>query len=371
MAAAALQIFAGPLAREHIRQSGLNPQDIHAIAGAAGGPKGLILGPLDRHIFGHWLAGAQPQARPPVHLIGASIGAWRMASACLPDPVQGLLDLEAAYIAQDYPPGPKGKRPDAATVSRLFARQLAGHMGAETTGLAWTQPVRYALHLVTSRGLGALKDPGRAAMALGYGAAWAANAVNRRHLGRWLRRTVFSSAGAALPFLENAPGDLSTDRVTLNDTNALDALRASCSIPFVLEPVRDIAGSPPGAHWDGGITDYHLRLPWTAGQNGHAPIVLVPHFQPTMVPGWLDKPWRRRHRSDAPMDRVVLLCPSPAWVARLPGGKLPDRQDFATYAIDTPARQQAWRTAVAMSQQLADAWDAWLQRPDVDRVQPL
>ena len=75
----ALRIYAGPKALQHLREQGLRPQDVHTIPAAAGGPKGLILGPLDRFLFGEWL----PQSRQTVHLVGASIGAWRMASACL------------------------------------------------------------------------------------------------------------------------------------------------------------------------------------------------------------------------------------------------------------------------------------------------
>jgi hypothetical protein len=75
----ALRIHAGPAARRHIEQHGLRPQDIGVIPGAAGGPKGLILGPLDRFLFGDWLA----RSSQPVHLVGGSIGAWRMATACL------------------------------------------------------------------------------------------------------------------------------------------------------------------------------------------------------------------------------------------------------------------------------------------------
>ena len=79
------------------------PRDV--VPGAAGGPTGLILGPLDRFPFGHWLA----QTSHPVHLAGASIGAWRMATACLHNPVEGFKRLAHDYIHQDYeiPPGQK------------------------------------------------------------------------------------------------------------------------------------------------------------------------------------------------------------------------------------------------------------------------
>ncbi|MFT4266152.1 MAG: phospholipase, partial [Xenophilus sp.] len=66
----ALRIYAGPAARAHIAEHGLAPSHVKVIPGAAGGPKGLILGPLDRFLFGEWL----PQSSQPIDLVGASIG---------------------------------------------------------------------------------------------------------------------------------------------------------------------------------------------------------------------------------------------------------------------------------------------------------
>ena len=81
----------------------------------------------------------------------------------------------------------------------------------------------------------------------------------------------------------------------------MDALQASCSIPFVLRPVPAIVGAPPGPYWDGGITDYHLHLQYQP--SAASPIVLYPHFQKAVVPGWLDKAWKRRHAPSAPRSR--------------------------------------------------------------------
>ncbi len=55
----------------------------------------------------------------------------------------------------------------------------------------------------------------------------------------------------------------------------------------------------------------------------------------------------------------------------LPNGKLPDRTDFTRYGNDLPARVAVWTAAVAASQQLADEFAAWLQRPDPDQLWPL
>ena len=39
----ALEIYAGPRARQQLREQGLRPQDVRVIPAAAGGPKGLVL----------------------------------------------------------------------------------------------------------------------------------------------------------------------------------------------------------------------------------------------------------------------------------------------------------------------------------------
>nr|GFD24155.1 hypothetical protein [Tanacetum cinerariifolium] len=58
------------------------PADVGIIPGAAGGPKALGIQGLDLALFGEWL----PRFERERSLIGASIGSWRFASACLPDP---------------------------------------------------------------------------------------------------------------------------------------------------------------------------------------------------------------------------------------------------------------------------------------------
>jgi hypothetical protein len=183
----ALRLYAGPAALDHIRQNGLRPQHVGAIPAAAGGPKGLILGPIDRFVFGEWLRATDQ----PVHLVGASIGAWRMATACLHDNVSALERLERDYIAQDFELQPGQKRPTAAQVSWQFRENLKMFYGGRVDQVL-NHP-RYRLHIVTSRGRGVLARDGRFRTPIGYAGAFAANAVHRRALGGWLDRVVFSS----------------------------------------------------------------------------------------------------------------------------------------------------------------------------------
>lgn len=353
----ALRIYAAPGARAHLAAHGLQAADVSCIPAAAGGPKGLVLGRLDQFLFGQWLA----QSAQVVDLVGASIGAWRMATACLDQPVAGFQRLERDYIAQHYELAPGQTRPPAAQVSQRFADNLQAFYGGRVAEVL-NHP-RYRLHILTSRGRHVLRQDGRWRTPLGYAGAFLANAVHRKALGGWLERVVFSNAD--LPF---ATHDMVTRRVGLSAHNFMPALQASCSIPFVLEPVTGIPGAPAGCYWDGGITDYHLHLHYTVPQ-GRAPgLVLYPHFQKAVVPGWLDKGLKWRHRPTGALHRMLVLAPNPEWVRTLPNGKLPDRTDFTRYGNDLAGRMAVWHTAVAESQRLADEFAQWLARPDMSQV---
>lgn len=357
----ALHLYAGPAARAHIAREGLSPADVACIPAAAGGPKGLMLGRLDRFLFGEWL----PRSQQPIDLVGASIGAWRMATACLDDAPAAFARLERDYIAQYFPLAPGQKRPPASAVSDQFRGNLNAFYGGRVPEVL--HHPRYRLHIVTSRGRHILRRDGAWRTPLGYFGAFASNAVARQALGAWLERVVFSTT-QRLPFDAH---DLATRQVRLDAANFMDALQASCSIPFALRPVSDIAGAPRGCYWDGGITDYHLHLNYQPDAQQGAGLVLYPHFQQAVVPGWLDKGLKWRHRSTRKLDRMVLLAPNPAWVATLPQGKLPDRTDFTRFARDFDTRHRLWTQAVGASQQLADEFAQWLERPDPSVIQPL
>jgi hypothetical protein len=100
-------------------------------------------------------------------------------------------------------------------------------------------------------------------------------------------------------------------------------------------------------------------------------VVLYPHFQQAVVPGWLDKGLKWRHRATHFLDRMVVLAPDPAWIATLPNGKLPDRTDFTRYGHDGLARAKVWGRAAAESQRLADELARWLETCDAGELRPL
>ena len=96
--------------------------------------------------------------------------------------------------------------------------------------------------------------------------------------------------------------------------------------------------------------------------------MLYPHFQKSVVPGWLDKSLRWRHGATRFLDNMVVLAPDPDWVRTLPNAKLPDRNDFVHYGTNLRSRVKAWNAAVSASQQLADEFAQWSVRPDLSRV---
>lgn len=355
----ALRLYAGRLARQHLEVNGLEPQDVRAIAAAAGGPKGLVLGALDRFIFGDWLV----RTTQPVDLIGASIGAWRMAAACLTPARAAFEKLAWDYIHQDYQIPAGAKAPTADHVSERFGESIEAFFRSRVVELL-AHP-RYRLHLFASRGLHLLSKTGLVRQASGFAGAIIANTLQRRLLGQWLERVVFSSGGAALPFMAD---DYPTQTCDLSEANFNQVMLASCAIPFALKPVTQIPGAPDGAYYDGGITDYHLHLNYNTGREG---IVLYPHFQKALVPGWLDKTLKRRHRATHFLDRVLVLAPDPQWVKTLPNGKLPDRTDFRRYAGDFEGRCAAWTAAAGAGAMLQEEFAEWLARPDMNRVEAL
>jgi hypothetical protein len=273
-------------------------------------------------------------------------------------PVESLLRLEHDYIHQHYDVPAGQKRPTAQQVSEEFGRSLQAFYGGRISEVL--QHSRYRLHVVTSRGKHILQREHPVLTPLGYAGAFLSNVVQRPWMGAWLERVVFSSANT-LPF---NPNDFATQHLALTENNFMQAVQASCAIPFVLQAVHDITGAPKGAYWDGGITDYHLHLNYKG-------LVLYPHFQQAVVPGWLDKSLKWRHKATAFLDNTIVLAPNPEWVKTLPNGKLPDRTDFFTYGSDLSARVKVWNIAVAQSQQLVDEFSAWIHHPDPLNVHPL
>jgi len=346
-----LDIRLGADARRRIEHDGLKPEDITCMPAAAGGPKGLALLPFDRLFARDWL----PRVRG-IELIGASIGAWRVASLAQSDPLAALDRLQQAYVReQNYDERPSPAQ--VAAVCRGLARSVFG-----APDLALRPGI--ALSVITARARGALAEE---RSKLAFGRIALVNAASRRWLANHMERVVFH-AGAASKLLP-AFDAFGLTQIPLTRDNIEDALLASGSIPLICDPVRDVLAAPPGNYWDGGLIDYHLQLPYDRFDG----ITLYPHFVPYVTPGWLDKflPWRQRPRRHHWLASLVLIAPSRAMLDRLPNRKLPDRSDFYKYGQDHARRIDTWERAIAESQRFAEAAMRWLEAPELSVARPL
>ncbi|MCP3986340.1 MAG: patatin-like phospholipase family protein [bacterium] len=329
-----LVIRAGRFAREYLANEGWRPEAFSTLVGASGGPKWLVLSRIDRALA-EWLL---PGRAVPLDLLGSSIGSFRHAAFSVREPGAAIARLERAYVEQRYD-GPE--RPSQARVSGETARIVEQALGA--TGEAELLENRVLRnHVVTARWRPGRRGAGLA-FRLALGASAAANVLSRRHLGAFFERVVFAPKEGAIRFdplgFGRDRGHGSSERAArpvLTADNLQPALLASGSIPLLMEGVHDPGGAPPGLYLDGGILDYHFDFSFHTAPG----LILFPHFFDRITPGWFDKPLRHRRPRLVDLDRVVMIAPSPEFVERLPGGKVPDRVDFER--LPTDARQKRW-----------------------------
>ncbi len=334
---ALLTVRAGPQAIALIRERGLRADDVDVLPGASGGAKWLVLAGIDRFLFGEFLQA--PRTRP-LHCIGSSIGAWRMACLAQRDPIAALARGHDAYIyEQSYTPKPS-VREVTEVLTRVFERLLPQDAVADILSHPFVR-----LHVITAEGRGLAASERKLVLAVTLAIAAAANVVSRKALALQLRRSIFHSAGDDTPF--GTLADFPTAHRPLTLENARAALLASGSIPLLLEGVL-IPETPDAVYWDGGVIDYHLDIDFGPGHG----LVLYPHFYSHVVPGWFDKALRWRRAREQNFLRTLLIAPSDAFVASLPGGRIPDRRDFTT--LPDAERIKRWEIVRARSEELGD-----------------
>lgn len=334
----ALRLLAGPKAYQVLMEQGLKPACFSQILAASGGPKWLGIAGLDKYLFSQFFKDRQA----PLYSLGASSGAWRLACLAQQNPLAAYLRLEEHYIGQVYESVPKPLE-----VSEQVKGVVQGILGQTGASDIVDNPVIRS-HLVVCRARHINRVAGRAVLAAGLALTAGTNLLSRKTLGWHFERVLFSGQDPRSPFM--ILNDLPSQHAQLRIDNMHDVMLATGSIPMVLAPVRHIAGVQSGQYYDGGITDYHFDLPLHHAKG----LTLYPHFFTHMSPGWFDKSlsWRRANKH---YDNALVLAPSPEFVASLPYGKIPDRDDFKQ--LDTATRMKYWRTAVMMSERLADELD--------------
>ena len=330
-----LRFIAGPKAFKTLSENDFKPELFTQLLAASGGPKWIGVAALDRYLFTEFFK----DLNQPLHTLGASSGAWRLACLAQSNPSAAYDRLEELYIGQRYDTKPTSVQ-ISAQVSGIIAGILGSTGAAEVIG---NQHINS--HYIACKARHFNRMGSRAGLGVGLAAAAMSNLVNRKSLSLHFKRCVFGVEQQQSPFAKLT--DLPSQYYSLTQANIHQVLLATGSIPLVLAPVTEINGAPKGHYYDGGITDYHFDLPLQQSKG----LTLYPHFYSKMAPGWFDKslPWRL---AKANYDNALILAPSDAYLQSLPYGKLPDRGDFKH--LDSDTRIKYWQKSAAMSSRLAD-----------------
>jgi len=332
-------IKAGKRAYEIIQDGGFQFDRITTYFGPATGPRWLIASGFDLTLLKNDLLGRSKA----IHLVGSSAGAMRFAAWLQPEPEKSYRTLMESYIGITY------KRNDTpATVLESLVNLANAYIEDDALSFALANK-KYRLAIITARARNLVASELKWVQHIGLGICFLFNAVNRSYIHDFAERVVFYN-GPMPPHFCLRP-DYRGRYIRLNEINFKYAIMASGAIPLVVAGIKDIYGAPSGIYRDGGLVDYHLT-------HNYAPtnedLTLFFNHQERIIPGWLDKRLSYRWPQAEILDNVLMIHPSDAFVAQLPGGKVPDRDDFAIFIDDPATRIRNWREAVRHAEPLGE-----------------
>ncbi len=354
MASRNLVVRAGAQAAGRLRAEGFHPDLFSTLVGASGGAKWIVLRHLDSVLIDRLIL---PRSTP-LDMLGSSIGSFRHACFAQRDPHAALARFDVAYVEQAY----EGTvQPPMSVISEQSDRILGIMLGAQGAHEICTSPLVQS-HIVATRlrnDLGLDRGP-RFRLQLGAGATL--NLLARRLLARSFDRILFHSTAAGESVLPDdstavprlAFDDFETQLYALTPERVRHALLASGSIPLLMEGVRTTPGVS-GTLFDGGLIDYHFDFEFRRRKG----LVLFAHFLDRIVPGWFDKPLAWRRPAVGALDDVVMIAPSDSFIASLPGGRVPDRNDFLEFS--TEERIERWRGITERCRVLGDELHALIE----------
>lgn len=348
-------IKAGPTAISILKKEGLHPSHIKTIAAAAGGPKWFVIYHLMRYVAKEILPGTEGS----INLIGSSVGAWQMACLATAQPEAALTRLRDNYAEEEYQfpvTSDDVSRGCNITLKKTFSTEDANYILSNKN---------VNLCITAAKGRGLLNNKSRWRQYSGLMPAFLTNALSRKTLDWYFRRHLFSSQYVA-PFDLNR-SVLQTELYRLHIDNLYPTLMATAAIPLLMNGVDYISDLHGQVFWDGGLTDYHMALPYK--DDG---LVLLPHFLPEIIPGWLDKKLKYRRGRGDDLSNVVLIHPSDEYVSSLPKGKITSREDFVEYGSRQKERAEYWKAVSEKGKTLAEELDLMIETGDLAKeVQPL
>ncbi|MBB1370527.1 patatin-like phospholipase family protein [Pseudoalteromonas sp. SR45-4] len=342
-----INIYAGKTAAKIINEQGLKPELFSSFLGASGGPKWFTLFGLDKYIFGEFFKNHSQ----PLNLIGSSAGAFRSACFAQNDPVAAIERLAKSYSQTRY----SSNKPTPSEITIKARALLEDVFGNNGVAEIINNPV-FKAHFIVAKSNGFIASENKLLQLMGLSKSYMLNRVNRKYLGSQYERFIFGPATSDLSITDSY--NFKTQKIALTQNNLKDALLASGSIPLVMQGIKNISGSPLGMYRDGGIIDYHFDL-----KINNPGLILYPHFNSDPKPGWFDKNLKRKV-SPLNYDNVVMITPSKEFIAGLPYGKIPDRNDFTDLDADT--RIKYWNTVFSETEKLAEAFDEKLNNESFD-----
>ncbi len=343
-----IEVYAGEKAKKHLLERGLKGEDIKVMAGAAGGPKFLVLNGIDKYLFGELFKGR----KTPLYFIGSSIGAFRASALGQKNPVDGLEKLTTTYhLDQKY-----SEKPSPADITRESERIIDHFLSEEDIDYLLNKSfLRVNFFSSKFSGLGASDN--KVLLGASLIGAMAMNRISRSLLYRIYENTIFTAPGNRPPFYHSVRVK-EKNRFELTQDNFKKALSSSGAIPWAMLGIKNIPGTGKGTFRDGGICEYHMDIDFNEKEG----LVLFPHFSSTVTPGWLDKGIKSRKAHIENFSNTIMVCPSKKFTDSLPGGHIPTREDFIEFLGKDNERIKRWAVTIKKSkilgQELQEAIDS-------------
>jgi hypothetical protein len=346
-------IKAGKRAYEIIQDGGFTLDRVTTYFAPATGPRWLVASGFDLTLLTKGLLGCVRAT----HLVGSSAGAMRFAAWLQPEPEKSYRTLMESYIGKSY------TRSDTpATVQASLLGIVNSYIEDDALPFALASK-KYRLAIITVRARNLVASESKWVQQLGLGIGFLFNAIKRSYIHYFAERVVFYN-GPKPPHFCLRPG-FRGRYIPLNQVNFKYALVASGAIPLVVAGVRNIYGAPLGVYRDGGLIDYHLTHNYAATNDD---IVLFFNHQERIIPGWLDKKLSYRFPQADDLDNVLMIHPSHGFVAQLPRGKIPDRDDFAIHIDDPSTRIKNWWNVVERAQPLGEEFLELIESKKIKNV---
>ena len=342
-----IAVRAGENAYELIMNGTLHPDRITTYLGPAVGPRWLVASGFDLTLLSSGVLGN----RRPVQLIGSSAGALRFAAWIQPEPEKRYYQLLNSYISMVLT-----QKDTPQNILGTLQWVIDSYVEDSAVPFALANK-KYRLSIIAARAKYLAASEMKLIQAFGLATAFALNACKPSWLSAMFQRVVFHSGTMPPPMCLN--GDFVGIALPLNEANFKSALLASSAVPLAVAGVKNIFGAPRGVYRDGGLVDYHLNQHY--GGTGKGEIALMFHHEARLIPSWLDRRLVYRGPSTTMTKNLLMIHPTEEFVKRLPGGRIPTREDFHEYAAHPPERMKRWWEVVRASEHLGEEFLELLQ----------